>query len=299
MIVGPTAVGKTELCLQLAEKFKAEIFSCDSRQFYKELSIGTAKPTEAELEKIKHHFINTLSISETYTVGDFEKDCINSLNKYFQKTDIAIMTGGSGLFAKAITHGLDTFPAVTNKVRKQVNQELTDNGLSALFQELQEKDPVYAAEVDASNPQRITRAIEIIRTSGETYSSFRKGKEAARPFRIIKIGLDRPRAELYERINLRVDRMISQGLIEEAEKAKKFKNNGALQTVGYKESFAHIKGSIDLETCTELIKRNTRRYAKRQLTWFKNQDVYKWFKPTNLLDIVTYTEKTITENETN
>lgn len=299
LIVGPTAVGKTELCLQLAEKFDTQIFSCDSRQFYKELSIGTAKPTLAELDKVKHHFINSLSIAQPYSVGDFEKECIQAFVSFFQNKDIAIMTGGSGLFAKAITHGLDTFPSIPTTVRKQVNKDLEENGLDWIFEELKEKDPDYAKEVDAGNPQRVTRALEVIRTSGQTYSHFRKGKEVQRTFKIIKIGLDRPRANLYERINQRVDSMMSDGLIEEAKKVVEFKNNRALQTVGYKESFEHIEGNIDLECCVELIKRNTRRYAKRQLTWFKNQDNYKWFHPSEKKTVINYIEKTMNTIETN
>jgi tRNA dimethylallyltransferase len=291
LIVGPTAVGKTALCVSIAKHFNAEIFSCDSRQFYKEMSIGTAKPTQEEMKGVKHHFIDNLSINETYSAGQYEKDALQALEQYFAKKDIAIMTGGSGLFAKAITHGFDNLPKVPLLLRKELNDELEENGILMLQNELEEKDPEYFSKIDKSNPQRLVRALEIIRYTNDTYSSFLKNNTLVRPFEIIKIGLELPREELYASINLRVDYMVKSGLLAEVAGLKTFHKHTALQTVGYKEVFEYFDDLRSWKETIELIKRNTRRYAKRQLTWFKNQDEFKWFSSKNEDEIMSYLKK--------
>jgi tRNA dimethylallyltransferase len=288
LVVGPTAAGKTNLCIELAQKFDAEIFSCDSRQFYKELSIGTAKPTLDELSQVKHHFIDTLHIQDKYSVADFEKDALYTLKEYFQSKDIAIMTGGSGLFAKAITHGFDEIPDVPKELRNQLNARIENGEFPNLVEELKIIDPVYTSSADLSNKQRVTRALEVSLHTGKPFSFWLKNEAKARPFRIIKIGLERSREELYSRINKRVDLMLADGLIEEVEAVKPFRKANALQTVGYKEVLAFLDKEIDHITMVELIKRNTRRYAKRQLTWFKNKDTFQWFSPESVEAIVSY-----------
>lgn len=278
LIVGPTAVGKTALCVNIAKRFNAEIFSCDSRQFYKEMAIGTAKPSFEEMNGVTHHFIDNLSIHEQYSAGQFEKDALSALEKYFETNDLAIMTGGSGLFAKAITHGFDNFPIVPDSIRADLNRDLNEKGIEFLQKELKEKDPLYFSKIDQSNPQRMVRALEIIRFTKNSYSQYlNRTKEVNRPFKIIKIGLELPRKELYERINERVDRMITLGLQAEVEALKLFSDYTVLNTVGYKEFFAFLNDQRELTETIELIKRNTRRFAKRQLTWFKNQDKFYWF----------------------
>ena len=289
-MVGPTAVGKTQLCIDLAKNYAADIFSCDSRQFYKELSIGTAKPTEEELSQAKHHFINTLSIQEYYSVADYEKDALKALDEYFKTHDIAIMTGGSGLFVKAITHGFDDIPNVPLELRNRLNSRIENGEYEDLVEELKTIDPVYSASADLSNKQRVTRALEVSIHTGKPFSYWLKNEAKDRPFRLIKIGLERPREELYERINKRVDQMLAEGLIQEVEAVKSFRKANALQTVGYKEVLAFFDKEIDKNTMVELIKRNTRRYAKRQLTWFKNKDTFQWFYPNSFNDIPSYIE---------
>lgn len=291
--MGPTAVGKTDLCLDLAKKLDAEIFSCDSRQFYKEISIGTAKPTDEELAEVPHHFINNLHIDQNYTVSDFEKEAINSLEVYFKNKDIAIMTGGSGLFAKAITHGFDSIPDVPASFREKLKHKLETEGLENLIENLKTLDPVYCQNADLSNAQRVIRALEVSEFTGKPFSSWQVQKTQTRSFKIIKIALDRPREELYKRINLRVDIMLEAGLLDEVESVMEFRDKNALQTVGYKEVFDFLDGNIDQETMIELIKRNTRRYAKRQMTWFRNQDTFKWFSPNDQSSIFEYISEEI------
>lgn len=290
LIVGPTAVGKTSLCVELAQYFNCEIFSCDSRQFYREMEIGTAKPTQEEMQNVKHHFIDNKSIHEPYNVGAFETEAIKGLETYFEQKNIAIMTGGSGLFAKAITHGLDELPATPSDIRESIKRELEEKGLEALYKELANFDPEYAQKVDSQNSQRVTRALEVIRHSGKRYSSFLNQPQKKRSFKIIKIGLELPREKLYNRINKRVDLMLENGLLAECENLREFAEHPALQTVGYAEAFQYFEQKINLDEMKELIKRNTRRYAKRQLTWFKNQDTFDWFKPTDKDQIIAYVE---------
>lgn len=293
LLVGPTAVGKTDLSIKIATKFNAEIFSCDSRQFYKELSIGTAKPTIEELVKVKHHFINNLSIKHDYTVSDFEEEALAQLDTYFKENDTAIMTGGSGLFVKAITHGLDDIPDTPKEVRQGLIERIKIGEFPKLVEELSAMDPEYASKVDLSNKQRVTRALEVCINTKNPYSSWLKNAKKERPFRIIKIGLERPREELYDRINLRVDLMLEANLLREVKSVEKYRHKNALKTVGYKEVFQHLDGELSYENMVELIKRNSRRYAKRQVTWFKNKDEFLWFNPNEKEALLDYCEKEI------
>ncbi|MDE0558857.1 tRNA (adenosine(37)-N6)-dimethylallyltransferase MiaA [Algoriphagus sp. NF] len=279
LIVGPTAVGKTDLCLKLAKNFNTEIISCDSRQFYRELSIGTAKPTSLELAEVKHHLIDSVSISEDYDVKKFESDALRILEDLFSEKSLVIMTGGSGLFAKAITDGLDDMPDIPDSFRKMVIRDYQENGLEFLQEELKNTDPEYFSQVDIQNPQRLMRALEVIRGTGKPFSSFRKRKKVERPFRILKIALERDREELYQRIDQRMDQMIVNGLFEEAKQFFEQRHLNALQTVGYQEIFGYLEGKYDREEAIRLLKRNSRRYAKRQLTWFRKESDYQWFHP--------------------
>ncbi len=279
LIVGPTAVGKTDLAISLAKKLNCDIISCDSRQFYREMNIGTAKPSFSEMKEVRHHFINSHSVSDYYSAGDFERDVETFFETYFKKNNIIIMTGGSGLFIKAITNGLDIMPEAPLEVRKFLMARLANEGLTILQNELLELDFETYQNIDVSNSQRVIRALEVCLSEGKPFSSFQKNIEKKHPYKIIKIGLERPRPKLYERINRRVDAMLGEGLIEEVANLKIFKNQNALQTVGYKEVFSYLNDEIEYDKMVELIKRNTRRYAKRQITWFKNQDTFQWFNP--------------------
>lgn len=290
LVVGPTAVGKTELCLNLAKKFNTEIVSCDSRQFYRETQLGTAKPTESELREVPHHLINSLSIFEEYDVRKFEKDALGILDRIFQINPVAIVTGGSGLFADALVHGLDEIPDVEPEVRKQIITEYEEKGLDWLQSEVQQADPEYFEVVDRQNPQRLMRALEVVRGTGLKFSGFRVKKKAERNFTTIKIGLDRDRAELYHRIDQRMDHMIQAGLLEEARRLFPYRNLNALQTVGYSEVFGYLEGQYDWEEAVRLLKRNSRRYAKRQLTWFRRDEQIRWFPPDQLKEIESWIE---------
>ncbi|PSK99848.1 tRNA (adenosine(37)-N6)-dimethylallyltransferase MiaA [Cecembia rubra] len=279
IVVGPTAVGKTSLCLKLAKNFQTEIISSDSRQFYKEMLIGTAKPSLEELALVKHHLIDHKSIFDNYDVKDFEKDALDALNEIFKRRNLAIMTGGSGLFVNIISYGMDEIPEIEPQIRAGVIKSYQEFGLEYLQNKLKAIDPTYYSEVDIMNPQRLMRAIEVSLGTGKPYSSFRQKKKTDRPFHIIKIGLNRDRAELYERIDQRMDLMIDQGLFEEAEKLFPYRDLNALQTVGYSEIFGSLKGEYDKVEAIRLLKRNSRRYAKRQLTWFRNDPEITWFHP--------------------
>ena len=273
-IVGPTAIGKTKLAIDLAKYFKTEIISADSRQFYKEMSIGTAVPSRNELESVPHHFIQHKSIREIYNVGDFEKDALNVLDNLFKKYDITIMVGGSGLYVDAVNYGLDAFPGVDKEIRTKLNSIHKQEGIEVLQNQLKELDPKYYDKVDIQNPHRIIRALEICLGTGKTYSSFINKKKPPRPFNSIMVGLSMERSILYDKINERVDTMIENGLIEEARSLYKHKHLNALQTVGYTELFNSFDGIWDLDYAIPEIKKNTRRFAKRQLTWFgKNKDI--------------------------
>lgn len=288
IITGPTAIGKTGLAVFIAKFLKTEIISFDSRQFYKEMKIGTAVPTDEERAEVPHHFIQNRSIHADYTVGDFEKDALKKIEKLFQKHDTVVMVGGSGMFEKAVTEGLDEFPEIDKSIREELNQEFENQGIEPLQNELQQVDPEYFKQVDLNNPVRIIRALEIYRGSGKPFSSFRKKQTAPRNFNLIKIGLELPREEIYERINRRVDLMMEEGLLEEVQSLYEFKHLNSLQTVGYKELFDYLDGKTELNFAVEEIKKNTRRYAKRQLTWYRKDQNIKWFSPFEKEEILDY-----------
>ncbi len=277
VIAGPTAVGKTAIAIKLAQQLKTEIISADSRQFYREMSIGTAKPNTDELLQARHHFINSHSVTESFNVGDFEKQALQLLDELFKTHDKVIMAGGSGLFIQAVTQGFDELPAADVDTRNNLNEELAEKGIDFLQKRLKEADPGYYEQVDLNNPQRLIRALEVFETTGKPFSSYRKATTNKRPFHITKIGLDLPRDILYQRINQRVDDMIDQGLLEEVRSLLPYRHLNALNTVGYGELFDYFDGKTDLNTAIELIKQNTRRFAKRQLTWFRKDKEVRWF----------------------
>lgn len=278
-IAGATASGKTKLAIDLAGHFGADIISCDARQFYRQMSIGTAKPTAEEQAAARHHFIDNLNIEDVYTVGDYEKEALAFLSEYFLSHKVAILVGGSGLFYRALCEGsLDPFPDIAPEIRQKWETILQNEGIKALQDALQVADPVYFAQVDRQNHRRLIRALEVCEQTGRAFSSFRTANNSPRPFEVIKIGLAFERANLYERINNRVDNMFKQGLLEEATALYDKRDLQPLQTVGYREIFEFIDGRHpDLATTAELIKQNTRHYAKRQETWFKKESNLTWF----------------------
>jgi tRNA dimethylallyltransferase len=288
IIAGPTAIGKTALAIRLAKHLKTEIISADSRQFYREMNIGTAKPSEAELKEVKHHLINSHSVLDQYNAGDFEKESIQIINKLFIDHEQVIMVGGSGLFINAVCNGFDQLPVASEKIRDHLNKLFAEKGIEFLQERLKKIDPVYHEEVDIFNPQRIIRALEVFESTGKTFSSLRTNLKKQRPFNIVKIGLITDRNILYERINLRVDQMINDGLIEEVESLKSFQHLNPLNTVGYSEIFNYLDGKSNREEAIEKIKQNTRRFAKRQITWFKKSEDINWFKPDELESIIQY-----------
>ncbi len=290
-MVGPTAIGKTDLAIRLAQHFKTEIISADSRQFFKEMSIGTAKPSAAELESAKHHFINSHSILDAFSVGDFEKEGLKKLTAIFAKEQMAILVGGSGLYINAITQGFDNLPKAPPELRDELNELLSSKGIEALQQQLKALDPDYFAEVDTNNPQRLIRALEVCISTGKAFSSFRTSTTQNRPFKIIKIGLNIDRELLYQRINQRVDLMMEQGLLDEVKRLLPYRDLNALQTVGYHELFTYLDGKCSLEEALEKIKQNTRRFAKRQLTWFRKDTDIAWFEPGQTPEIIRYVEE--------
>ncbi len=279
-VVGPTAVGKTALAIEIAKYFNTEIVSADSRQFYREMNIGTAKPHEEELAQVKHHFIDSHSIKSHYSVGMYEKEALVLLDELFQRHDVVVLVGGSGLFFKAIWDGFDEMPAVDLDLRASLNRWFEEEGLEPMLKELKDKDPEYFGLVDQQNHQRVIRALEVIRSSGETFTSFRKGKSVSnRNFVNLKFGLNMDREILFDRINKRMDLMIDAGLFEEAKTLFPYKDHNALQTVGYTEIFNYLDGKYDRKEAVRLLKRNSRRYAKRQLTWFRKDEEIKWYQP--------------------
>ncbi len=279
VLVGATAVGKTAIAVQLAKDIQSEIISCDSRQFFRELNIGTAKPTPVEMDGIIHHFINNLSIHDYYSAGRFETEVLNFLQSYYKDHIHVIMAGGSGLYINAICNGISQMPQPDDLIRQRLKRAFETGHIKDLLTELKKKDPEYYGEVDKNNQKRILRALEVIRQTSKKYSDLRNPDLRQREFRILKIGLDMERDLLYKRINNRMDNMISRGLFEEAGKLYPFKELNSLQTVGYQEIFNHIDGQYDIEETVRLLKRNSRRYAKRQLTWFKKDQDIKWFQP--------------------
>lgn len=276
---GPTASGKTTFAIQVARHFHTEIVSCDSRQFYREMTIGTAKPTVEELAQVKHHFINSLSIEDDYSVGDFEREAMALLEDLFRTRDYVVMSGGSGLFINAVCFGLDAFPEVPEQIRKQVEADYEEKGIGYLQEALKTGDPEYYEQVDLQNPHRLMRAIEVIRATAKPFSSFRKGKNPERPFKPIFLQMHHAREALYQRINARVDGMMAAGLLKEVNSLMPGKHLNALQTVGYQELIDHFEEKLSLEKAVELIKQNSRRYAKRQITWMRRDGFWKHFRP--------------------
>ncbi|MCA0931501.1 tRNA (adenosine(37)-N6)-dimethylallyltransferase MiaA [Lutimonas saemankumensis] len=276
-IVGPTGIGKTRLSILLAQTFQTEIISCDSRQFYKEMTIGTAVPTLEELQTVKHHFIQNRSIFEDYSVGAFERDALQKLSQLFDKYDVVIMVGGSGLYVDAVTKGLDDFPDTDPRIRSDLKKRLEKEGIESLQKDLKKLDQKSYERIDLENKQRLIRALEVSIGSGKPYSHYLGITKKQRPFTNIKIGLSADRELVYDRINQRVDMMIQSGLVDEARDLFKHKHLNALQTVGYRELFDHFDGKISLDLAIEEIKKNTRRFAKRQGTWFRRDKEITWF----------------------
>jgi tRNA dimethylallyltransferase len=288
VLVGPTASGKTDLAIKLALKLNTEIISADSRQFYKEIPIGTAAPTNEQLEKVPHHFIGNLSIVDNYNVSQFEGDVLQLLDEKWKIHEQMIMVGGSGLYVNAVCNGIDELPDPDKSLRKELNLLYQKHGVEALRYKLKALDPEYYEVVDINNPKRLLRAIEVCLQTGKTYSSLRRNKAKPRLFNILKIGLELDRKLLNERIHLRTDEMMKQGWLKEAESVHPNKNQNALNTVGYKELFAYLEGEMSMDEALTKIKTNTRRFAKRQMTWFKKDPEIKWFSPENEKQIFNY-----------
>ena len=276
VIVGPTAIGKTAFSIQLAQLFNTEIISADSRQFFKEMSIGTAKPSAEELSQAPHHFIGNISIYDVYSAGKFEQDALAIIEEKFNTHDVLIMVGGSGLYINVVCNGIDDIPSDEN-IKNALILQHKNEGLEPLLQQLKQLDETYYNQVDKSNPSRIIRALEVCLVSGKPYSSFRENTKKERPFNIIKIGLDGAREDIYNNIHQRVDIMMENGLLDEVKTLHPYKHLNALQTVGYSELFDYLDQKVSLDEAVQLIKQNTRRYAKRQLTWFKKDEDVKWF----------------------
>ncbi len=279
VISGPTAIGKTALAIDVAQKLKTEIISADSRQFYKELKIGVATPSKEELSSVKHHFIGHISITDYYNISKFEQDVLTFLDRFFKTNDNAVLVGGSGLYIDAVCKGIDDLPNPDENLREKLKELLRTNGIGYLQQFLEDLDPDYFDIVDLNNPNRLLRALEVIIQTGKTYTSLRNSKPRKRNFEIIKIGMNRPREELVDIIEKRVDRMIEAGLVEEVRSLERFRGVNALKTVGYQEIFNYFDGTYTLDEAIEKIKTNTRRYAKRQITWFKRDNDIQWFLP--------------------
>ena len=289
IIAGPTASGKTATALKVAGVFNTIIVSADSRQVYREMSVGTAKPDKTQLLAVEHHFVNTHSIQDSFTAGDYERECTKLLTSLFQKHDKVVLTGGSGLFIKAVTEGFDDIPSVNKAIRNRLNAELAQKGLHYLQEKLRAADPLYFHEVDRNNPQRVIRALEVFESTGKKVSGLRKAIVRLKPFEVIRFGLNMDRKLLYERINNRVDSMIADGLLEEVQSLIPYRSLIALNTVGYSELFNYFDGETNLNTAISAIKQNTRRYAKRQTTWFKKDKDMIWMdalSPTLIQDIV-------------
>lgn len=284
VLIGPTAVGKTALSIELANFLNTEIVSADSRQFYKELNIGVATPSALELSMAKHNLIGHISIHQKYNISDFEQDALKELERIFQERDYAVLTGGSGLYVNALCYGVDNMPDVRPEIREELNEIFATQGIAPLQEELMKKDPEYWEIVDKQNHIRLIRALEVCRQTGKTFTSFRSGEKKKRDFEIIKIGLERSRENLLERIYKRVDLMLEEGLENEAKTVYPYRELQALQTVGYKELFEYFDGKVDFNTAVENIKINTRQYAKRQMTWFKKDKETLWLNAENKID---------------
>ena len=288
VITGPTAVGKTALCLDLAKHFGIPIINADSRQIYRELKIGTARPTEEQMQQVKHYFVGTLGLEDYYSASLFEQQVLELLSQLFQTHDYALMAGGSMMYIDAVCDGIDDIPTIDDETRALMKRRLAEEGLEQLCEDLKRLDPEYYEIVDRQNPRRVVHALEICTMTGQTYTSFRRREKRERPFRIIKIGLNREREELYDRINQRVDEMMANGLLEEVKAMYPKRSLNALNTVGYKELFDYLEGRWTLDEAVERIKGNTRRYARKQLTWYKKDEQIRWFHPDERTTIIDY-----------
>lgn len=288
VIVGPTAAGKTALAIQVAKHVHAEIISADSRQIYRELTIGTAKPNEAELREVPHHFIDSHSIADDYDAARFGEEALLKIYSLFERYDYVVVCGGSGLYIKALLEGFDDIPEVPDEIRDQLIEEFENKGMLWLQNRMRELDPEHFKKIDQKNPMRLMRALEVKLATGKSISEFQKQTTKELPFKVIRIGVEVERARLYERIDKRMDDMIAQGLFEEAKGLYAYRHKNALQTVGYQEIFGLIEGQYDREEAVRLLKRNSRRYAKRQLTWFKRDEQIRWFKPDDVSSIMEY-----------
>ena len=286
VLLGPTGVGKTDLCIRLADTFHIPIINADSRQIFAEIPIGTAAPTKEQLARVKHYFVGTHHLQDYYSASMFEQDALNIIQNEFLSHPCALMSGGSMMYIDAVCNGIDDIPTVDDQTRTWMKRRLTEEGLPALVQELKELDPEHYAVVDKQNPRRVVHALEICHMTGKTYTSFRTNSKKERPFRILKIGLNRPREELYDRINRRVDQMMADGWLDEARNVYPLRHLNALNTVGYKELFLYFDGTWPLEEAVERIKGNTRRYMRKQLTWFKRDPEIHWFTPDETDEIV-------------
>lgn len=293
VLLGPTAVGKTELSLKLAERLQSPILSADSRQLFAELKIGTAAPTPEQLARVKHYFIGNLHLTDYYSAAQYEQDVLREMEVLFQTHDTLLMTGGSMMYIDAVTKGIDEIPTVDDETRQMLKEHFEKDGLDALVKELKVLDPEYYNVVDLKNHKRVVHALEICYMTGKTFTSFRKAEVKERPFHIVMVGLQRPREELFERIGQRVDQMMADGLLEEVRQVLPFKELNSLNTVGYKEIFNYLDGEWPLELAVEKIKRNTRVYAKKQMTWFKKNERIKWFHPDEVEAIMQYIDEQI------
>lgn len=288
VIVGPTAIGKTSLAIDLAKAYQTEIISADSRQFFKEMTIGTAKPSKEELEAAKHYFIDSHSIHTLFSTGDFEVEALKLIDELFKTHEVLIMVGGSGLYIDSICKGLDELPEIDLDIREQLNQRLANEGITAIQNQLKEVDPEYFAKVDQSNPQRMIRGLEVFLSTGKKLSSLLTAQKKERPFNIVKIGLNTDRSLVYDRINKRVDLMMEEGLLDEVKSLLPYRHLNALNTVGYSELFDYFDGKTDLASAIAMIKQNTRRFAKRQLTWFRKDENTVWFETGEIVEIKKY-----------
>tara|TARA_S200000501_G_scaffold245657_1_gene230087 strand:+ start:2692 stop:3591 length:900 start_codon:yes stop_codon:yes gene_type:complete len=289
-VVGPTAIGKTSTAIDLAIYFNTDIVSCDSRQFFKEMNIGTAKPSPNEIKKIKHHLVGNISVNQNYNISEFINDADSILKSILDKKNIAILVGGSGLYIESLIFGIDKIPEVNIDLRNRLNNDLKNNGIKFMQDWLKKLDPEILDEIDKKNPRRVIRALEICLTSKNKYSQIINKTKKTPKYDFLCIGLDSNRKELYEVINKRVDDMVANGLVGEVKSLYKFRGSNALNTIGYKEIFEYLQGKDSLENCIEKIKVNSRRYAKRQLTWFRSKNYVKWFKKPKLEDIIDYIE---------
>ncbi|MBQ5455726.1 MAG: tRNA (adenosine(37)-N6)-dimethylallyltransferase MiaA [Prevotella sp.] len=293
VILGPTGVGKTDTCIRVAKHFNVPIINADSRQIFQEIPIGTAAPTQVQQQEIKHYFVGNHQLDDYYSASMYEQDVLSLLDKLFTSQDIALMSGGSMMYIDAVCNGIDDIPTVDEQTRQWMKQRLHDEGLPALVEELRQLDPIHYDFVDKNNPRRVVHALEICHMTGKTYTSFRTNKIKERPFQIIKIGLNLPREELYQRINQRVLNMIQEGWVEEALKVYPKRELNSLHTVGYRELFDYLDGLYTLDEAIEKIQSNTRRYMRKQLTWFKRDQKIRWFSPNNIEEIINYISKSI------